>query len=490
MKFHMQGLLSAVVARFYPYPVSVAFVGSLVLSLVAVLGVATVGKDAAFYLDIARQASEQGLHVAQEQFHWPGFVLLLALTHQCLGLSLESAAYLWCALFIAGACGLLVDLVRRVMPRATWWAVLVVLAMPAYNEFRSEILREFGFWFFSVLALWLALRWNEVGGWLRALGVPLAVMAAAAFRLEAVLLFPALVIWQVPALFCPARRSRALQFYLMLGLLTLLGGLGLLGLLLMLDFPMSRLTYFAGLINPLQLLEAFNEFSAQFAESMAYKYSRGDAGQIVFFGLLAAILIKFLGMLGPFVVALGAPSVWRQLPALVRVFPLSAWAALLYLLVLMIFFVQMQFVNSRYASFLNLLLVPVVAAAMMVFAQNWPRLGRWVVALAVLTMLANVISLGAKKTHYIDAGRWLEQHVDAQASVYYVDGRIAYYAGRGYPIPDPLETVMAAPDRYRYLVIEADGDEPWLLEWLAQHDLRVLQRFVNRKDDAVLVIGR
>src|SRR5690606_22422417 len=206
-------------------PVWLTFLASLALSLVAILGVAPVGKDAAFYLDIARQVSEQGAGAAQDRFNWPWFVLLLAGSHKYLGLPLEWAAYLWCVFFLAGTCALLVDVVRRRAPQAVWWAVLVVLAMPAFNEFRNDILREFGFWFFSALALWLALNWAERGGWWRALVIFPAILGAVLFRLEAVLLLPALALWQLPGLFFRERRAQILQLYALLGLLAVLGGL-------------------------------------------------------------------------------------------------------------------------------------------------------------------------------------------------------------------------------------------------------------------------
>ncbi|MDR7010685.1 4-amino-4-deoxy-L-arabinose transferase-like glycosyltransferase [Pseudomonas alcaliphila] len=486
----MRGVFSAVGARFFSCPVRATFFFSLLLSLIAVFGVVTIGKDAAFYLDIARQASEEGLLVAQEKFHWPAFILLIAVTHMYLGVSLEVAAYLWSALFIAGTCALLVDMVRGVQPRATWWAVLVVLAMPAFNAFRADILREFGFWFFSILTLWLALRWQRKGGWSLALGVAFSIFAAAAFRLEAVLLFPALILWQLPALFDRGRRSQALQFYSLLMLLALAGVCGLVALVLLLDFPVSRISYFAGLISPWHLVRTFSELSAEFAQEILRKYSWDDAGLILFCGFLATILIKFVGLLGPFSVALLSRSVWRELPVLCRCFSLSSWAAVLYLAVLLMFFVQLQFMNSRYLSFLNLLTVPIAAVAMSVFSKQWPRASRWLVGLAILCAVANVVSFGAKKTHYVEAGHWVAENIEATANVYYVDGRIAYYAGRGYPIPERLDRVIESPQKYQYLVLEADGDEPWLLMLLDQNQLRILERFSNRKRDTVLIIGR
>lgn len=470
-------------------PVFVAFAGSLLLSLVAVLGVVTVAKDAAFYLDIAHQASEQGAWVALERFDWPWFALLLAGTHSFLGLPLELSAYLWCGLFMAGTCALLVDVVRQRAPEAAWWAVLVVLAMPAFNQFRADILREYGFWFFCVLTLWLALRWQVSSSWAKAGGLFLSLTAAALFRLEAVLLLPALALWQLPALKQPGHRAGALRLYLLLAGLAVAGVSGLLVAVQVFDFPADRLTYYARLLSPQRLLESFNALAEQFGNSMTYKYSRDEAGQIVFFGLVAALLIKFLQLLGPFSLVLFDRASWTRLGGVVRSFSLFGWAGLLYFLVLLLFFIQQQFVNARYLSFLNLLVVPFVALLVAACAERWPRLKRAFVAVTLLVMVANVVSLGAKKTHYVEAGKWVSQHVPLQARIYYDDGRIAYYAGRGYPVSPSLQAALDAPEQFDYLLVEADGNEVWLVDWLDRHELRIIERFANRKNDTVLVVG-
>lgn len=471
-------------------PVAVAFAGSLLLSLIAVLGVVTIGKDAAFYLDIARQAGEEGVGIALARFDWPWFVLLIAGTNKLFGLPLELAAYLWCGLFMAGTCALLVDIVRQRAPQAVWWSVLVVLAMPAFNQFRADILREFGCWFFCALTLWLALRWQASHSWRSALGLWLSLIAAALFRLEAVLLLPALALWQLPALMRPGQRGAALQFY---ALLVGLVGLGILGMLLLVrffDFPVNRLMYYAGMLNPQQLLDSFNTLAEQFGQSMTYKYSRDEAGQIVFFGLLGVLLVQFVKLLGPFSLVLLDRASWRMLPGAIRSFSLFGWAALLCFLVLLLFFINQQFIISRYLSFLNLLAVPLLAVLVAAFAQKWPRLTRPFVVIALLVMVANVVSLGAGKSHYVEAGSWLSAHAPGQAHIYYDDGRIAYYAGRGYPVSPPLQEALKAPEQFDYLLIESDEGEAWLASWLDQHGLRVLERFSNRKNDTVLVIGR
>ncbi len=107
-------------------------------------------------------------------------------------------------------------------------------------------------------------------------------------------------------------------------------------------------------------------------------------------------------------------------------------------------------------------------------------------------MLSNVISLGAKKTHYVAAGAWVAQHIEADAPVYYDDARMAYYAGRGYPEQTLSRDQAMSPGaalKYRYFLLEAEADEAWLQAWLEKNQRRVLAQFANRKKDSVLIIG-
>ena len=468
------------------YPVWLAFFGSLLLSLIAVMGTATVGRDAALYIDVAQQVTEHGPNVAWASFDWPWFSLLLAATHSILRLPLELSAYLWCGLFFAGTSALMVDCVRQRSPDITRWACLVMLAMPAVNAFRNDIIRECGFWFFCTLALWLALRWQARGGWLRAAFIHMAIVAAALFRLEALLLMPALALWQLPSLWSSSRRLSFFQF-------SLLPVLGLLVVSVTGVLMSARVVLYLDMIEPRGVFASFQMLCDQFANSLINKYSQDEAGRIIFFGILATMTITFVKLMGPFAVPFILRRNWGVLGIYWRDYRPFAWAALLYLVVLVLFFIKQQFMNARYMSFLNLLFVPVLAMGLAAFAREFPRLGKGLVVLALLVMLSNVISTGAGKTHYIEAGRWMSAHVESDAPTYFTDGRISYYAGRGYVMPVLTQEEAISPAHagdYRYFVIEAKGDEPWLNEWLAAHKLRILEHFANRKGATVVVIGR
>ncbi len=467
------------------YPVWLTFLGSVLLSLIAVMGTATVGRDAALYIDIAQQVVERGPHVAWATFDWPWFSFLLAGTHVVLHLPLELSAYLWCGAFFAGTSALMVDCVRQRSAYATRWACLVVLAMPAVNAFRNDIIRECGFWFFCTLALWLALRWQARGGWLRAALIHLAIVAAALFRLEALLLLPALILWQLPNLWAPGRRMQWVQ-------LSVLPVIGVVLVSVSGVLMSARMMLYLDMIAPHSVLASFQMLCDQFANSMITKYSQDEAWRIIFFGILATMAITFVKLMGPFAVPFVLRRNWGVLGTYWRDYRPFAWAALLYLVVLILFFFKLQFMNTRYMSFLNLLFVPVLAMGLAAFAGEFPRWGKCLVAAAVLVMLSNVISTGAGKTHYIEAGRWMAAHVEPGAPTYFGDGRISYYAGRGYVLPVlTQEEAMSAAHSgdYRYFLIEAKGNEPWLNDWLVAHKLRIIEHFANRKGATVLVIG-
>ncbi|WP_417787133.1 ArnT family glycosyltransferase [Stutzerimonas xanthomarina] len=463
-------------------PVRFVCLASLLLSLIAIWGTVTVPRDATLYFDTAQVFLDQGLYSALQLFDWPWFSVLLAATHWLTGLSLEQSGYFWCALFMAGTCMLLVDCCQRWVPGSGYLACLVALAVPGFNQYRGDILREFGFWFFCVLALWLAGRWRKRGSWGGACLIQLAVFMAAAFRLEAVFLLIALTVW--------ALTERSWLRVLKLNLLT--GIVALLALLSVPELSLGRLSYYQQLLNPMQLLESFDQLAATLAGGMRFKYSRDDAGSILFLGMVGKLLLDSLVGLGPLSlpILLSRGRAWREIiVGAARHFSL-AWIG--YFIILIMFFLHSQFMIARYESLLAVLAVPAAVMALHEFLDRCPRMGRVLLAVIVLVILDNVISLGAKKTQLVEAGHWMARNVAPAETVYYDDVRISYYAGRGARRQTQPREVAMNPEnvgRFSYFFIEADPESPWLQQWLQRNDKRVLASFANSKGDAVLVLG-
>ncbi len=469
-------------------PVRAAFIGSLLLSFAAVQG-HLINRDGIYYLETARAFIEGGLSAGWKAGEWAFLPTLIAALAFATKVSLETAALALNALFMAGTCALLAVITRRRLPEAAWLACLVVLAMPAYNQYRNEILREYGFWFFSLLAFWLAMKWGDTQRWRDAVYCQAALAVAALFRLEAVAFYPALMLWQAFGAPAGQRMRRVLE----IGCLPLAGAL--LAALLFgsgLTSAPNRLTYYLEAANPLRALQIINEAAGRMSEAVfKYKYSREEAGYILFFGLLSVIPMKFLKMTGVFLVPLAyrfavppmrswlAP--WQPLP----------WAFLAYVLVLVAFVTHQFFLVGRYVSLLNLLAVPIVASGLSLLMQRFPRWKALMLTLALLTMAANVASLSPGKTHIVEAGRWLGAHATDPARVGVDNARIAYYAGwrtTNAIILDRTSLAGAlAEKRANMVAVEATRKDRELEKWLAENRLQVVQRFANKAGDAVVI---
>jgi len=469
-------------------PLRMAFVGSLLLSWLALQG-SLINRDGIFYVDAARALLEPAAGISGTSFDWQFLSLLMAGLSVLTGLAPETAGHLLNALLLAGTCCLLVAIVRRRLPQAAWAACLVVLAMPAYNGYRNELLREYGFWFFCTLSFWLAMRWQEAPRWREAIACQLALGIAVLFRLEAVAFFAALMLWQAFA----APAGQRVRRVLMMGCVPLAGGTLAAAFFWTGVLPVpDRVTNYLVAANPLRTLQILNEAGSRMSEHVfPFKYSREEAGFILFFGLLSVIPVKFLKMAGVFVVPLAYAVVANPVRvALARWQPLP-WAFLAYLLVLAAFVTHQFFLVGRYVSLLNLLAVPVAAAGFALLMQRFPRWKWLMVALALLTMAANVVSFSPRKTHIVEAGRWLGANAHDAARVGVDNARLAYYAGwrasQAVSLDRAALGAALAQKRIDMAVFEVSRKDADVEAWLAERGLKGVRRFANKAGDAVIV---
>ena len=320
-------------------PPRAAFLGSLILSLIAVCTSPAINRDGMLYVDTARAFLNGGFSAANGIFNWPFLPILMALVSKSTGLGLEGSGYLLNALFLAGTCSLIVDCAKRNFFEATWSICLVVLALPGLNHYRDEILREYGCWFFFTLSFWLAVRWSETPSIKLALALQLALVIAALFRPEALVFFPTLAIWQ---LFSAPEGQKWRRTVMIFGL-PLTGIAILIALLLSGQLETGRLSGEFGRIN-------FSRFDqkAKILASALIPYARDQAKTILFLGSIAIIPLKFIKQLSIFVVPLLFVYSKISNRTVFSRFQPFAWAFIAHLLVLAVFVLDMQFLAGRY----------------------------------------------------------------------------------------------------------------------------------------------
>jgi hypothetical protein len=464
-------------------PVSVVFFVSLLLTVIAHHN-KSINRDGILYVHVALEFLENGFGAARSAFNWPFLSILMALVAKLTGLGPEHAGYLLNALFLAGAGALLVSCVGRTRPEIAWATCLAVLAIPGLNEYRHELLREYGCWFFAMLGFWLALRWAENPRWRTALAIQASIGTAALFRPEAVALFAALFFWQVweaP----PAERFRRLS---MIGALPLLGGILLLGL------------YFAGgIAGSSRLAGELQRFSlssfdikAQALATGLNDFGKANAGRILFFGSLAVVPLKIIGKLGVFVVPLVFLIFSRQLRSVLARFALFGWGIAAYLLVLAVFVIDMQFLQGRYVGLILLFSAPFVGFGLWQMMQGYPRWRALILLPAALMIIINLKALGPDRDYYVPAGAWLSTNIKDTSRVYNESTRMLHYAGwyKTRPVNkenrDAIGKVLAEK-KYDYFVFDVAAKDPPIDPWLERNGFQVVQRFGRPAGDGIVV---
>lgn len=463
-------------------PASTTFVASLILSLIAVQG-RLINRDGMFYVDIARSFLEGGFAAAYAIFHWPFLPILMAVVSQVTGLGLEASGLVLNALFLAGACALLVVCAGRLFPEAVWPIVLVLLALPGFNGYRNELLREYGSWFFVMLSFCLALRWSDRPRWLPALAVQLSLMVAALFRSEALVFFPALVLWQ--AFEAPAgERWRRMA---MIAGLPMIGLAIAVGLYATNQFESGRMARDLGRFS----VERFDAKVLAMAPAFS-DYARDQARTVLFFGSLAIVPLKFVGKMGIFVLPLLYAFYGQSLRTMLGSSRLFAWAFLMHALALCVFVLDQQFLSGRFLGLLLLFVAPLTGYGFWLLMQRFPAWKIPMVLLAVLIMVANVVSLGPAKRHFVEAGNWLARNASDSPRIYIESPRAAYYAGwRFIRRPGPEDRSGLAPGleqgKYDLVVLEVSRKEPDIDSWLRDRKLGRIASFVHPNGDAVII---
>lgn len=464
-------------------PVSVVFFVSLLLTVIAHHN-KSINRDGILYVHVALEFLENGFGAARQLFNLPFLSILMALVAKLTGLGPEHAGYLLNALFLAGTGALLVSCVNRISPEIAWATCLAVLALPGLNEYRHELLREYGCWFFIMLGFWLVLRWAESPRWKIAMAVQASLGTAALFRPEALVLFAALFFWQV----WQAPRAERVQRLMMMGALPVLGGILLLGL------------YFGGgisqgsrLAGDLQRFSPSSfDIKAQALATGLNDFGKANAGRILFFGSLAVVPVKIIGKLGVFLVPLVFLIFSGQLRSALARFALFGWGIAAYLLVLAVFVLDMQFLQGRYVGLILLLSAPFVGFGLWQMMQRYPRWRALILLPAALMMIINLKAFGPGRDYYLEAGAWLSSNIKDTSRVYNENTRMLHYA-RWYKTNhvdkearDSIGKVLAEK-KYDYFVFDVAAKDPPIDPWLELNGLQAVQRFGRADGEGIVV---
>lgn len=470
-------------------PTSLTFIGSLILSLVAVYFEPILGRDASLYIENAYIYVNEGAATLLTRFSWPWISALIGLTHEVTGLPMIASGYIWVFLFTAGTCAVLVRCVELLRSDAGYWAMLVVLTMPAFNEYRYQIVRDHGFWFFSSCVLLSMMLFESSRQWRYCLIGLICVLLAAIFRLEAVFMFVSMALaigW--------AERGKVTMHPKVAVLCVVLAMLAMAGTLFALHTysELVRVDYYLSLIDPQHLNARVHDLADTFAQTTLHETARDDALLVLIFGFSMVILYKLALMMGPFVVAFVAAQRKGIISEYFCRHTFATASAFIYFLILLMFFLQERFMVDRYIVLLNILVTPSVVLLLLRLWSVHRKIAIAVVVISVLVGLSNVVSLSSKRTHYLDAAEWIESNVPETAKIYFYDERIGFYSGRGVHREElgSRDTLDRSLDRYDYFFVDLALNDPMVQARLKSGALIYRGGFDNGDNRALIILAK
>ena len=503
----MTGLVERVGIR------SLAVAVSLMLSAWCLYQDPVINNDGILYMRAGEAILAGGWSSGMAVYPWPLYSWLVALLHQATGLALEPAAHLLDFALQALAVWAFITVVKELGGdrRTMLVAALVILVHPPFNEYRSFVVRDFGYWAFYLVALGSLLRYAKAPGIGAALAWGAWMVLATLFRIEGlVILFLApLALLLVRERPFAARCGQlvkaqvvALALLLVIAVWSLAGApIGQPGRL---TEPVQWLQEFSA-----QLAGGFRQKAAALAQAVLNQYSSSYAmaGLLALLGVI--LLGKLIGTLTPLYAVL-ALHAWRSrlVPALAGTGRVLAWLVLVQTSILVGFLANNFFLPGRHAVALALTAMLVVPFSLVALYDRWrardPRAptARWlfpaVCAVLVVMAVDGLYSFGPSKRYLREAGLWLKARTAAEAKVHGNNRIVAYYAGkRSETWADALtweHTAALLKDEswrnYDYVAVAIDRRHPERAALLAAALGRApLARFANGRGDQVLVFA-
>lgn len=474
-------------------PVAMTFMLSIALSLASLSYRASMNPDGMVHIMAGRIFIEEGFAAALKFFDWPFFSILIGIVGYVLPISYETAGYLLNILMLSSACALLVKITQRYVPNSAWLACLVVLALPALNENRHNVMREDGAWFFLIVAIWLAIRAPKRINLLNAVGPSVALFLAFLFRAEFAAFYPVLIFYQWYALKENRNWINVGKLCILPSLTIIVGALAF--TILNIEENIERTKQLLWVFDFSSLKEVFDKKSSIIgSQIMRAEVGQDGSKPVLAWGLIGYIANSFIEMCYTLTIPL-AIGIQQKLKNS-RSFAPFGGLFLIYSIVVITFVFRQYFISDRYSAPLAILCVPLLTYGMhQLYAHKKKLVAYLVTTLLLLNSLDNIISTGDQDTHLVEAGHWIKEHQIPEQETYIDFARIAYHAdwvkyNFKFDIPNQARRDRAYNDpRIRYITLwrHLSDDE---LKWREGKNLVLLAEFTNSKGRKVLILKK
>jgi len=468
-----------------------------------------INADGVLYLESAEAYLHGGWHAAMQSYPWPFYSVLIAWVSQFCHCSLQSAAYflniIFQTLICLGFFNLACEIKGSNQSLFMLLTVLVILFYPAFNHHRDLIIRDFGYWAFSLWGWFYLIRLNEKRSLFAGIQFNLSMLLASLFRLEGIVMLflgPMALFFNQKKV-VRERMSAFLKAYLITFML-LLGGLIYCWMYPHTFDSLGRLIELKSqaLFGIQAIIDGLSRTKSNILHNVLAPVSENSAFSILFGGLIAVYIKNLIMTLTPFYSLLVVIFLWKKsFSPTENAKPIIYTAILINIFITVIFLMQSLFLNERYLFELAFLLLLWVPSGLLWLQQKTQREKKWLFPSVLVFLIGiGVISLhhfGHSKIYIKDAGNWLHENLPEKTFIYTNSPQLKFYINRPFitwqsgisdkNVQNIVQNVKI--QHYSYLVFQINSSDIELKSQLNQLLPKPIKVFKNEKGDAVFVFA-
>lgn len=467
-----------------------------------------ISRDAVIYVSAAQELLDHGLAAALHIYYWPFYYIVIAAFHTITGFSIEISAYLLTILLETVISVAFVKVYEKIAfdGARLWVAMLFILTFVTLNDYKGDIWREYGFWAFSLLAIYQFISYFQTHKKANAYLWQLFILVATLFRTEGIA-FAALA----PFYFLFIRRQSFSEriknvlilnsFFYSAGLIAIAAALASSQLQALI---INNLPFQIIYLSPKDILGNFNLAADNFSKYvLPFDYSEGYSHFIIGSGLLSMLMFKLISNFNLVYFGIwltGSYQRWIHKKAESNIIYYFASIALL---VLLVFITTRLFVSTRYTVFLLLLigLVFIQYLDYILYYLKQHKKKFLLIALGIFIAaqyLDSIITTGAKKFPIQQGGVWLAEQVKADDKIACNEKRFDYYTGqqclleneRFYDNYEQTDINYLRDNNIAYLILWLKHKNTTMLKQLKHDDDLILLKTYKNKDGDMSLIFR
>lgn len=394
-----------------------------------------IGNDSILYIQTAEIYKEFGFQAAFDKYNWPAYSILIAWVHAGTGFTLINSAYFLNFILVLILADAFFRLYWEVFPECKfhWIPLVIFLAYSGINDYRAEIIRDWGFWAFAMLAFLYFIRAYNKGGKANYFFWQICMSVALIFRVEAV------VFMLMLPLFLLFSRMPVLKF---IQATSLFWGAGI---VLLVWFGLTdafeadywgKLGEIAPYFDVVGVLSVFKQGSLQIAEQVFPHHADSHAVLFMVAGLLGVLSIKVLAKLGYLYLFMGIAG-WfnRQIAVRSKTVSLVLFLIFVCLFIVFVFFAFTKVLAGRYIILASLLMLVFIAyfleqVIIYCLVNNKKSYLVGLMCLLLVNFIVGITHSGSKKIDLKNIGIWTDRNIPGHARVLSNEVRLCFYSNR------------------------------------------------------------